>query len=119
MSTPYTHEAHYARCVDAARLGQVPPMPLVQIMRRGVHYCGQLVRTWTTPSGLDCWTVDVIHPERARYTVPCKQVRLCGDERCICTGFSSTLARGGFCQAGVVAPPDSLMCETNASTERG
>lgn len=25
--------------------------------------------------------------------------------------FSSTLARGGFFQAGVVAPPESLMCE--------
>ncbi|ACM32315.1 hypothetical protein [[Acidovorax] ebreus] len=32
--------------------------------------------------------------------------------------FSRALPRGGFCQAGVVAPPDSLMCETNASTGR-
>ncbi|WP_404302687.1 hypothetical protein [Alicycliphilus denitrificans] len=32
--------------------------------------------------------------------------------------FSRALPRGGFCQAGVVAPPDSLMCETNASMGR-
>lgn len=30
--------------------------------------------------------------------------------------FQQRLPAGGFCQAGVVAPPDSLMCEKNAST---
>lgn len=31
--------------------------------------------------------------------------------------FSSAFAKGGFCQAGVVAPPDSLMDEKTPSAE--
>lgn len=51
----------------------------------------------------------------------CAQEKATADaqaKRASAVAFSSTLARGGFCQAGVVAPPDSLMCETNASTGR-
>lgn len=33
--------------------------------------------------------------------------------------FQQRLPAGGFCQAGVVAPPDSLMCEKNASMGQG
>ncbi|MDH4447349.1 MAG: hypothetical protein QE488_06895 [Acidovorax sp.] len=33
--------------------------------------------------------------------------------------FSTTLDGGGFCQAGVVAPPDSLMCEKSRFIGQG
>ncbi len=81
---PYTHAAHYERCVAAAKLGQVITHQHVQVLKHGVHYCARIRSSWTTPSGLDCWTVETIHPEIAHFTVPCKHVRLCGDDFCSC-----------------------------------
>jgi len=81
---PYTHAAHYERCVAAAKLGQVITHQHVQVIKQGVHYCARIRSSWTTPDGLDCWTVESISPEIAHFTVPCKQVRLCGDAHCSC-----------------------------------
>ena len=81
---PYTHSAHYERCAEAAKLGQVIVHQHVQVIKQGVHYCARIRSSWTTPDGLDCWTVESISPEIAHFTVPCKQVRLCGDARCAC-----------------------------------
>ena len=81
---PYTHAAHYERSVAFAKLGRVLTDQHVQVLKHGVHYCARIRSSWTTPSGLDCWTVETIHPEIAHFTVPCKQVRLCGDARCAC-----------------------------------
>ena len=81
---PYTHAAHYERCVAAAKLGQVITHQHVQVLKKGVHYCARILSSWTTADGLDCWTVESISPEIAHFTVPCKQVRLCGDARCSC-----------------------------------
>lgn len=89
---PYTHAAHAARCRDAAIRGHVLSSQHVQVMRRGVLYCAQLVNAWTTPDGVDCWTVETSHPEIARFTVPCRQVRLCAD-RCVC---DAGRADGGY-----------------------
>ena len=83
-SQPYTHAAHYQRCVAAAKLGQVITHQHVQVIKQGVHYCARIRSSWTTPDGLDCWTVESISPEIAHFTVPCKQVRLCGDAHCSC-----------------------------------
>lgn len=81
---PYTHAAHYERSVSLAKLGRVLTDQHVQVLKHGVHYCARIRSSWTTPSGLDCWTVETIHPEIAHFTVPCKNVRLCGDEFCAC-----------------------------------
>ena len=81
---PYTHTAHYERCVALAKLGQLVTAQHVQVLKHGVHYCARIRSSWTTPRGLDCWTVETIHPEISHFTVPCKNVRLCGDEFCAC-----------------------------------
>lgn len=82
---PYTHEDHAKRCTQAARCGVVLSRQPVQIMRRGVHYCAVICNAWSTPDGQDFWTVETSHPEVARYTVPVKQVRLCGGAGCGCS----------------------------------
>lgn len=84
MSDPYTHADHMRRCIEAAKHGHVLARQHVQVMRRGVLYCAQICNIWTTPDGADCWTVETSYPEHARFTVPVKQVRLCGDAGCIC-----------------------------------
>ena len=140
MITPYTHADHAAYCRQQALLGLVPSRRRVQVMLRRVVYCAQIVEAWTTRDGLDVWTVEADYPQRCRITVPCKQVRVCG-QGCLCDGadpvcasaegaghgqlaarepapsagvsdgFSSARVTPVFCQAGVVAPPDSLMHE--------
>lgn len=97
MTTPYTHATHARRCYQAGRAGVVLPLQLVQVKRKNVVYCARIRNAWTTPDGLDCWTVDTLCPEEARITVPVSQVRLCdrGDGRCSCAG-------GGAC--GGAAP---------------
>lgn len=84
MSAPYTHAEHSRRCVEAARQCRVLHRQLVQVKKHQVLYCAQIVNAWTTPDGVDCWTVESTYPEQARFTVPVKQVRLCGDASCIC-----------------------------------
>lgn len=84
MSEPYTHAMHAVRVRQLA-LQRVSGESLrVQVQKRGVTYCAAIAAPWTSPDGLDCWTVEATCPEVARFTVPCKQVRECGDERCNC-----------------------------------
>lgn len=84
MSEPYTHAMHAHRCRKAA-LQRVSAADLpVQVQKRGVTYCGVIKSPWTTPDGLDCWTVETSSPEASRFTVPCKQVRECGQSGCVC-----------------------------------
>ena len=81
---PYTHAEHSRRCAEAAQQRVVLSRQLVQVKKRSVVYCAQIVNAWTTPEGLECWTVDSFWPELARFTVPVKQVRLCGGAGCDC-----------------------------------
>lgn len=84
---PYTHAEHARRCHDAAQLGHTLHAQHVQVMRRGVLYCAQICYAWTTPGGEEFWTVHALHPESGRFTVPYRQVRLCGEEgSCVCVG---------------------------------
>ena len=85
MSAPYTHSDHARRCRESALSGQVLARQLVQVQKRGITYCAQLLEPWTTPSGLDCWTVHATHPETLRMTVPVSKVRLCGGAFCACS----------------------------------
>jgi len=122
---PYTHEAHAIRCGQAARDRQV----LVQrvVARKGkIVYCAIIRAPWTTPDGKDCWTLETVWPERTRVTVPCGNVAVCGGPTCSCAPgesaggaplagtpalepgcVSQAFPDPAFCQAGVVAPPDS------------
>lgn len=88
MIALYTHADHAAYCRQRGLLGLVPSRRRVQVMLRRVVYCAQIVEAWTTRDGLDVWTVESSFPERCRITVPCKQVRACG-ENCVCAGGSA------------------------------
>ncbi len=132
-SQPYTHVDHAINCRDASLAGVVLAGKLVQVQKRGVIYCARIASAWTTPDGADLWTVESFSPERARFSVPVRFVRDCGDVQCVCTPVTrfaaaqkeGTRASGellfdaarpggfdgfsgcGFSQAGVVAPPES------------
>lgn len=129
-SEPYTYQAHAARCAEAARRRE----PLVQhvLARRGpIVYCAVIKELWVTPDGKDCWTLETLWPERARLTIPVRNVIQCGGDTCSCLpapcaggaplagtpahapGCFEVFPDPGFSQAGVVAPPESLNFEKN------
>lgn len=114
----YTHQVHAARCREAAQNFQV----LVQhvLVKQGlIVYCAVIKCAWTTPDGLDCWTVETSWPERTRLTTPCRNVIQCDVTACSCIsepvpGFCrQAIPAPGFSQAGVVAPPDGLNSENS------
>lgn len=84
MNQPYTHAMHAARCRQMADFGVVLDRQWVQAQKQGVVYCGRIVGASTVPNGPDCWTLDTVSPEVARFTVPVKKVRLCGSLNCVC-----------------------------------
>lgn len=85
MLEPYTHAAHAQRCHKAALEGSVLLNQYVQVKKGQIVSCARLISAWTVPfEDLDCWTVDTFWPYKARFTTPCKNVRLCGDEKCSC-----------------------------------
>jgi hypothetical protein len=85
VSEPYTHAAHAQRCHAAALAGDVLSNQYVQVKKGQIVFCAHLKAAWTVPvKDLDCWTVETFWPEQARFTTPCKNVRLCGDEKCSC-----------------------------------
>lgn len=135
MSTPYTHEMHARACGEAARRGVVLSGKCVQVRRRNVTYCARIVEAVSLDQAGDCWTVEVLWPEKARMTVLVRNVRDCegAEGHCFCAEvktaarsvsedgrfhFSATREARGFSQAGVVAPPESLTHETS-SVSRG
>ena len=85
MSAPYTHEEHFRRCYSPTMQRRLVNRQRVQVMKRGILYCAELVDGWVSPDGVQCWTVETTYPERVRFTVPVKQVRACGDARCACS----------------------------------
>lgn len=84
MIEPYTHQQHAKRCREAAQASLVLSNQLVQVRKHGVVYCARIAAAYTVPNGPDCWTVESITPEVARFTVPCRQTVLCGDYKCAC-----------------------------------
>jgi hypothetical protein len=85
MLEPYTHAAHAQRCHKAALEGSVLSNQYVQVKKGQVVSCARLKAAWTVPiKNLDCWIVETFWPENAKFTTPCKNVRLCGDEKCTC-----------------------------------
>lgn len=131
MNTPYTHELHARACGDAARAGVVLERKCVQVRRRQVTYCAQIVEAVTLDKAGDCWTVETLWPENARMTVVVRNVTDCegAEGQCHCAQaktaarsvsedgrfrFCASREARAFSQAGVVAPPESLTHETAA-----
>lgn len=81
---PYTHAQHAAYAAASHALTAKPRR--VQVQKRGIPYCASIADAYTTPSGLDCWVVESDYPERARFTVACKNTRLCDGQGCACGG---------------------------------
>jgi hypothetical protein len=86
---PYTHQMHGQRCHEAGKQGYVLASQLVQVRKHGVVYCARLSAPYTVPNGPDCWTVESITPQVARFTVPVRQVVLCGDAACSCVAVAA------------------------------
>jgi hypothetical protein len=81
---PYTFAMHASFCVAEANAGRMASGRHVQVLKKGVNYCARIANLWTAPGGVDCWTVETLIPELARFTVPVKQVRLCAGPGCMC-----------------------------------
>ena len=89
---PYTHADHARACHAAAQQGVVLSGKLVQVRKKAITYCARIINAWTTPDGLDCWTVEAFSPEMARFTVSCRNVRSCGDSACSCGVDAGTVS---------------------------
>lgn len=103
---PYTHADHWQRGMAAAQQGLMVERKHVQVKRGPVVYCAQILEAYTVPDGPDCWTVQTIVPEIARFTVPCRLVRECGGSDCTCmpvlqvTAAGCAAAPAGACETG-------------------
>lgn len=110
MFEPYTHAIHASRCHAAAVQGVNLSNQYIQVKKGQIVSCGHLKAAWTVPvKDLDCWTVETFWPENARFTILCKNVRLCGDEKCSCIA-EATAERERF-SAGLAvasAEPESM-----------
>jgi hypothetical protein len=93
MNQPYTHAMHAHKCGEAGRSGVVLSAQPVQVRKNGVIYCARIANAWTAPNGLDCWTVESSLPEVARFTVPVRQVRECGQVDCSCAPTAAGVDR--------------------------
>ncbi|GEM_PF-6466774 len=110
LESLYTHAAHFAACLAAAERGEVLAPPYVLAKRGPIVYCGVIKNLWTSRKGVDCWNIDTLWPEVAQICVSAANVILCPVEGCSCADFgggNALLPDPAFCQAGVVAPPDS------------
>lgn len=124
---PYTHADHAQRCREAAQ-DRVVLIQFVQVRRRHVTLCARIREAFTLPDGVDLWRVELLYPGMGLVSVSPKLTRQCSglDDLCRCAGeagVSESVRRGpacgdaapdsavavtpNFCQAGVVAPPDS------------
>jgi hypothetical protein len=119
MSDQYTFQTHLSLVAHKRNTEEVMTPHLVQARKRGVVYCASIIDYVTFASGLELWKVNCTSPESfVGYFQP-KNIRACGDEMCTCVAQSEDGASGSpppdravrvtpnFCQAGVVAPPDS------------
>ena len=80
----YTYALHHQRCVEAAQRGYMPPKAYVLAKRGPIVYCATVAGQYTVPNGPACWVLDTLFPERARVTIPCRNVIECPLDRCSC-----------------------------------
>ena len=118
-------------CAEALSKPSSGPQ-FVQVLIGKVPTCARIREGWIAQDGTFLWSVALLSPVYGKGSFPERLVRQCSgvDGRCACAAekaadrasFSShesaDFERGvtpNFCQAGVVAPPDSLMCEKTSS----
>lgn len=97
----YTHELHALACRLAAIAGTVLQNQHVLCKRGQIIYCATLQQAYTSPNGLECWTVNTIWPEKARLTIAVRNVVACHPASCSCL-FSEAAAAGS--DAGACGP---------------
>jgi len=88
----------------------------VQVRLSGSPCCARVRDSWIGRDGTFLWSLDLLSPFAGLGSFPAERVRQCSgvDGACLCageTGFFASRARGAFSQAGVVAPPESLIFE--------
>lgn len=81
---PYTYVAHLNRVFKQAHQGPETAHPYVQCRKSGSTYCARIESLYTTSDGLQCWIVNSILPEEARFAVYCRNTVLCPKETCLC-----------------------------------
>lgn len=95
----------------------------VQVLIGKVPTCARVREGWVAQDGTFLWSVSLLSPFHGHGSFPEHRVRQCSnlDGHCVCAqetahraelathegAVSSLLADRNFCQAGVVAPPDS------------
>lgn len=95
MSEPYTFAHHATRCMEAAH-SRVVLIQFLKVKLRGVVHCARIKHAWTTPDGLDLWTVELLGPGAGQLSIPYKQTRQCSgvDGRCHCANEQTHGAAG-------------------------
>lgn len=81
---PYTFAEHVNRVFKQAHQGPETAHPYVQCRKSGSTYCARIESIYTTPDGHQCWIVNSILPEEARFAVSCRNTVLCPKETCLC-----------------------------------
>jgi len=105
LESDYTHALHAKACYEAAQRRVVLDRVHVQVKRGPVVYCAIIKWPWTTPTGVDCWTVDTSWPEKACITVPCRNVILCPASGCSCRPAGPVAGELSACEVrGPLAP---------------
>jgi hypothetical protein len=87
VSAPYTHADHarfIRESVNDSATAVKDCMRLVQVRKNKVVYCARIADAFTIPNGPDCWKVESFIPEKAIFSVPVSNVRVCG-QGCKCT----------------------------------
>jgi hypothetical protein len=119
MTEAYTFQTHLNVVASKRSTDSVMTSHHVQVRKQGVVYCASIIDYVTMPSGIELWKVNCTSPEVFIGYVTPTNVRACGDDKCGCVAQSEDGASGlpppglalrvtpNFCQAGVVAPPDS------------
>lgn len=81
---PYTYAEHINNVFKKAHQGPETALPYVQCRKAGSTYCARIESVYTTSDGLQCWIVNSILPEEARFAVSCRNTVLCPRETCRC-----------------------------------
>ena len=100
MRTAYTHSEHMRRAGVAALQRSVIENQPVCVVKRGIRYCATIVNAWTSPAGIECWTVQASLPEVCRFTASSRNVFVCS-----CFGALDTDTQAKR-EAGASAPKD-------------
>lgn len=81
---PYTYAEHLNHVFKQPHQGPETALPWVQVRKAGSTYCARIESLHTRPDGLQCWIVNSVLPEEARFAVSCRNTVLCPRDTCRC-----------------------------------